>query len=250
MHKSPMTGLLLGLALMLPAATQAAELKVITGGSMGGTFAELVPQFEAASGHKLTVFFAALPQLIKRTAAGEAFDVGIVPAQVYKDAGAAAKFAPGPKPTIGRVGYGVAVRAGAPKPDIGTPEAFKQAMLKAKSVAFIPASAGGAYVMKVFDRLGIGEAMKAKTKAVAKAGEIAQAVAKGDAELGVFVVTVFAAPGVDIAGPFPAELQDELVWDGALAADSKQADAAKAFIDFLRTPDAAKVLKAKGMTPG
>ena len=146
--------------------------------------------------------------------------------------------------------YGVAVRAGSAKPDLGTTEAFKQAMLKAKSVAFIPDSAAGAYILKVFDRLGIGEAMKAKTKAVAKAAEIAQALVKGDAELGVFVVTVFAVPGVEVAGPFPAELQDELVWDGTLSADTKQAEAGKAFIEFLRKPESAAVLKAKGMTPG
>lgn len=226
------------------------ELMVITGGSMAGVFAELVPQFERGSGHKVTVVYGALPQLIKRTVAGEPFDVGIVPPQVYKDAGAAAKFASGPTPHVGRVGYGVAVRAGTPKPDISTPEAFKRSLLKAQSVALIPDSAAGAYVMKVFDRLGIGEQMRSKTKAQTKAEQIAQAVATGDAEPGVFVVTVFAVPGVEIAGPFPAELQDELVWDGVAAADTKQEDAARAFIKYLTTPEAAGVFKAKGMTPG
>ena len=92
--------------------------------------------------------------------------------------------------------------------------------------------------------------MRSKTKAQTKAEQIAQAVATGDAEPGVFVVTVFAVPGVEIAGPFPAELQDELVWDGVAAADTKQEDAARAFIKYLTTPEAAGVFKAKGMTPG
>jgi molybdate transport system substrate-binding protein len=231
-------------------AAHSAEIKVVTGGSMGGVFAELVPQFERTSGHKVTVFYGTLPQIIQRAAAGEPFDVGIVPAQVYKSAAAAPKFASGPAPHIGRVGYAVAVRVGDPKPDLTTTDAFKRSMLQAKSVVFIPGSGAGAYILKVFDRLGIGDAMKTKTKTVAKAGEIAQAVASGDAELGVFVVTVFAAPGVEIAGPFPAELNDELVWDGVLAADPKEADAAKAFVEFLASPAAAAVLKAKGMTPG
>jgi molybdate transport system substrate-binding protein len=247
--KSIFAGCLVAAALAAQPA-QAAELKVMTGGSMTGAFAELVPQFERASGHKLKVFYGGVPQMIKRTVAGEPFDVGIVPRQVLKDAGAGAKFAPGPTVRIGSVGYGIAVRAGAPKPDIGTAEALKQTLLKAQSVAFFPDSAAGAYVMKVFDRLGIGEAMKAKTKAQPDAGQIVQAVAKGDAELGIFLINVFAAPGVDIAGPFPADLQDELIFEGALAADTKQADAAKAFVEFLRKPEAMAVFKSKGMSPG
>ena len=102
----------------------------------------------------------------------------------------------------------------------------------------------------VFDRLGVGEAMKAKTKVQVATGDIPKAVAKGDAELGVFLVNVLMAPGVELAGPFPAELQQELVFTAAVAADSKQADAAKAFIAFLRNSDSTAVIKAKGMTPG
>lgn len=240
---------ILALALS-PIAGHAADLKVTTGGSLTGTFAELVPQFERVSGHKLEVFYGAVPQLIKRTAEGEAFDVAIVPTQVFKDAGAAAKFAPGPAVRIVSVGYGVAVKAGAPKPDVSTPAAFKETLLKAQSISVFPESAAGAYVTKVFDRLGIGEAAKAKSKAATTAPQLVQAVAKGEAEIGVFLINVFAAPGVDIAGPFPGELQDELVYEGALAANTKQAEAAKAFIDFLRKPEAAAMMKAKGMTPG
>jgi molybdate transport system substrate-binding protein len=242
--------LLLGLAVVLPsvAGLHAAELKVLAGGSLTGVLNELGPQFERASGHKLVIHFDSTPNLIKLAASGELFDLGVVPVDVFKDADAKARF--GPMTNIARVGYGVAVRAGAPKPDVSTPGALKKTLLDAKSIAFLPASAAGAYVSSVFDRLGIGEAMKAKTKAQTSTTGIAQAVANGDAELGVFLVNVLMAPGVELAGSFPAELQQELVFTATVAADSKDADAAKAFIAFLATPAAIAVIKAKGMNPG
>jgi molybdate transport system substrate-binding protein len=249
MKKSTVTAAILALALMSPAAN-AAELKVLAGGAFAGPLAEIGPKFESAFGHKLVIVYGAVPQLIKQAAAGEPFDVGILPRQVFADAAAAARFPPGPKAGIARVGYGVAVKAGAPKPDVSTPDALKATLLKAQSVVFLPESAAGAYVMSVFDRLGIGEAMKAKTKPQANAALIAQAVANGDAELGVFLINVFVVPGVDIAGPFPGDLQQELIYEGVSPIDSKQADAAKAFIDYLRTPEAVAVMKAKGVTPG
>ena len=161
-----------------------------------------------------------------------------------------ARIAPGPTTDIARVGYGVIVRAGTPKPDISTPDAFKSALLAAPSVAFLPASAAGAYVTKVFERLGIAEEMKAKTRIQTAPAQIAPAVAKGDAELGVFLTNVLIAPGVELVGSFPGDLQQELVFTSAIAADTKEADAARALIDYLKTPAAVAVIKAAGMTPG
>lgn len=234
---SPITGL------------HAAELKVLAGGSMTASLNELGPQFERASGHKLVIHFDSTPNLIKQVTSGAPFDLGVVPVDVFKDAAAKARFAGSPI-DITRVGYGVAVRAGAPKPDVSTPAALKKTLLDAQSIAFIPASAAGAYVSSVFERLGIGEAMKAKTKPQTATTQIPQAVAKGDAELGVFLINVLMAPGVELSGPFPAELQQELVFTAAVAADSQEADAARAFIDFLKTPAASAVFKASGMSPG
>ena len=227
----------------------AAELKVLAGGSLTGPLNELAPQFERASGHKLTIHFDSTPNLIK-LATSAPFDLGVVPVDVFKNAEAKARFASGPTTDIARVGYGVIVRAGAPKPDVGTPDALKKTLLDAKSVTLLPASAAGAYVLSVFDRLGIAEAMKAKIVPQTSTGEIAKAVAKGDAELGVFLINVLMAPGVELAGPFPAELQNDLVFTAAVAADTKEAEAANALIAFLKTPAAVAVIKAKGMNPG
>ncbi len=240
----------LGLAMAMSpiAAAKAAELKVIAGGSMTASLKELGPRFEKATGHKLDMTFAATPELIKMATSGP-FDLGVVPVDVMKDEAARGKFA-GTPATIARVGYGVAVKAGAPKPDVSTPDALKATLLKAQSITFLPASAAGAYVLKVFDRLGIADAMKAKTKVQTVAGEIPKAVANGEAELGVFLTNVLLAPGVELAGPFPGDLQQELVFVGAPAADSKDAAAAKAFLDYLKTPEAVSVFKAKGVTPG
>ena len=242
--------LILGLVLSPSANVQAAEVQVLAGGAMTAAIKELGAQFESASGHKLVIRFGTTPELIKLAVTGGPFDIGIVPREVFKDAAAQAQFVSGPTTDIARVGLGVAVRSGAPKPEMSTPDALKQTLVKAQSIASIPASAAGAQVFGVFDRLGIGEAMKAKTKAQATPAEVVQAVASGEAELGVFLINVLTAPGLDVVGPFPAELQHEVVFTSAVAANAKEAEAARAFITYLTTPTAAAVIKAKGMTPG
>jgi molybdate transport system substrate-binding protein len=242
-------GLIVGWALdMTMANSQGAELQVLAGGGIAEPMRELGPRFESVSGHKLTVRFGTTPQLIKMSADAP-FDLGVVPSDMMKDDAARARFAPG-QVTVARVGFGVAVRAGAPKPDIGTPEKLKQALLDAKSIATVPASAAGAQVLQIFEQLGLGEAMKAKIKAQPGPGQMVKAVADGEAELGVFLTNVLTAPGLDLAGPFPAPVQQEFVYTAGIAVGSKESEAAKAFVDFLRSPDAAAVLKAKGMMPG
>ena len=250
MDRFSLAATMLGLAMAIaPAAgAQASELKVLAGGSMTVSLKELAPRFEKATGHKLDMTFAATPDLIK-LATSAPFDLGVVPTEVMKDAGAKAKFAAA-SIDIARVGYGVAVRAGAPKPDVSTPDALKQTLLKAQSITFLPASAAGAYVIKVFERLGIADAMKAKTKAQTATAKIVEAVANGEAELGVFLTNVLIGSGVELAGPFPGDLQSELVFVGAVAAESKDAAAAKAFLDYLKTPEATALFKDKGLTPG
>jgi molybdate transport system substrate-binding protein len=242
---------MLGLAIVLLCLTdvQAAELRVLAGGAMKTIWDELKPKFEQASGHTLIIRFGTTPELIKLAATGGPFDVGVVPKEVFKDADAQAKFVVGPTTDIAGVGLGVAVRSGAAKPDISTPDALKQTLLKAQSIATIPASAAGAQVLRAFERLGISDAMKAKTKVQPTPAKVVEAVANGDAELGVFLINVLTAPGLDVVGPFPGDLQQVIVFTAALSKDTKETAGAKALIAYLKTPEAAAIIKAKGMMP-
>jgi molybdate transport system substrate-binding protein len=243
---------ILGLTLMISPTSglRAAELDVIAGGSLTGLLNELGPQFERTSGHRLTIHFDSTPNIIAQITTETPFDLAVVPGDVFKNASAKAHFAPSPLVDIARVGYGIAVRAGAPKPDIGTPDALKKTLLDARSIVTVPASAAGAYVLKVFERLGIAEAMKAKTVAKTAPAHIVPAVVHGEAELGIFLNNVLMASGVDLVGPFPAELQQDLVFTAGISAHTRQADVAKAFIDFLTTPAATALIKAQGLNPG
>ncbi len=227
----------------------AAELQVLAGGGITAPFRELGPKFESATGHTVVFRFGTTPELIKLVG-GSAFDVAVPPRELFEDAPAAAKFMPEPRTDVARVGLGVAVRAGAAKPDISTPEALKQALLKAQSISTLPESAAGAMVLRAFARLGIADALQPKIKAQATPAQVVQAVANGEAELGVFLVNVLMAPGLDLVGAFPPEAQQEIVYTAGIAADSKQADAAKAFLTFLKSPAAIATFKAKGLTPG
>jgi molybdate transport system substrate-binding protein len=242
---------MLGLALfLLPIANaQAAELQVLAGGGMAVPLKEIAAQFENTSGHKIVIRFGTTPELI-RMAAGGPFDLGVVPVDVFRDAPTRTQFVPGPTLEVARVGIGVAVRAGASKPDISTPDALKQTLLKAQAVASIPASATGTLLAGIYERLGIAEEMKAKTKAQPGPAQIIEAVVKGDADLAVFLTNVLTDPRLDVVGPFPAEMQREVVYQAGVAASSKVPDVAKAFIAYLMSPAGAAVIKSKGMTPG
>lgn len=229
--------------------TTATTLRILAGGAMTTVWAQLKPQYEQASGHTLDIVFGTTPKLIEEATSGRPFDAGIVPVDVMQDAAARAKFAAGPTVDIARVGLGVAVRSGALKPDIGTPDALKAALLAAPSIASIPESAAGYSIARAYERLGIGDAMKAKTKAQATPAHIVEAVAKGDAELGIFLMNVLIAPGLDVAGPFPGEVQQTVVFTAALAADAREAGAARALLAWLTSPQARATIAAKGMTP-
>jgi molybdate transport system substrate-binding protein len=226
------------------------ELQVIAGGGIASPLREIAAAFERAFGHALAIRFGTSPELIAMATTGGPFDLGVVPHEVLENAAARARFAPGPMPDVARVGIGVAVRAGASKPDISTPEALKRTLIAAQAIASIPASATGTQLARVYQRLGIAEAMHSKTRAQPAPQQIVEAVANGDAELAVFLLNVLADPRLDVVGPFPSEVQRHVVYAAGVAAETARAGEARAFIDHLLTPPAAAVIIAKGMVPG
>ena len=241
--------LALALAAWPTGRAQAAELQVIAGSGIAAPLNEIAAQFEKATGHKIVIRYGTAPQLMQM-ATGTAFDLGIVPREVFKNEAARAQFEPGATPDVARIGIGVAVKKGAPKPDIGTPEALKQALLKARAIASIPASATGVQLAGVYERLGIAEEMKARIKAQPGTAQIAEAVANGEAELAVFILNVLTDPRLDVVGPLPGDLQREIVYTAGVALKPREAEAAKAFIAYFRSAASAAVIRAKGMTPG
>jgi molybdate transport system substrate-binding protein len=240
--------LILTAALMCGA--QAAELQVIAGAGIRAPLNEIAAQFEKVTGHKAVIRYGTAPELMKMATTDGPFDVGVCPADVYKDQATRAQFTSQSMPQVARIGIGVAVRAGAPKPDISTPEALKQALLKSRSIASIPASATGAYLATVYNRLGIADEVGARMKAQREPREIAVAVDKGEAELAVFILNILTDPRLDVVGPLPDELQRETVYWAGIAAGARDPAAANAFIAYLMSPDGAAVIKAKGMNPG
>ena len=230
--------------------TQAAEVKVMAGAALSGAIGELGPQFERATGHKIVIEYGLTGTFKRRIEGGEAFDLVIITPAALDDLIKQGKVAADTRGNIARVGMGVAVRAGTPKPDISTVDAFKSALLNAKSVTYAPEGATGIHLAKVMEQLGITEQMKAKTKPQTVPVNIAKAVAAGEAELGLAVVNILqSVKGVELVGLFPTELQNYVVLTAGVGSSAKEPEAAKALIKHLTTPAAAVVIKAEGMEP-
>ncbi len=225
------------------------ELQVLAGGALTGPMSELAALYESTTGQKIVLRFGTTPVLINLATTGGPFDLGVVPVDVMQDAIARARFAPGPTTDIARVGLGIAVRTGAPHPDIATAEALKQALLNARTVATIPASAGGTQAARVFAALGISEEMKTRIKGYATPAQFVQGVAAGEVDFGIFLRNVLTAPGLDVVGSVPTDLHQEVVFTAAVAANAQLAQAAQAFIAYLKMPATVALLKARGMTP-
>jgi molybdate transport system substrate-binding protein len=227
-----------------------AELHILGGGGIADALDEIVARFERAHGVTIVLRYGTLPQLIDMARQGVPFDLAVVPRDVLEDTAVRALIVPGSIRTVARAGIGVAVRLGAPMPDIGTPEALKRTLLAARAVASIPASATGARIAEIYAELGIAAEMETRTRAQPGPKQIAEAVAKGEAELGLFLLNVLIDPRLAIVGPVPPELQRELVYDVALAANAGVPEVARAFVAFVLSAEAAEVIKEKGMRAG
>ena len=247
------TGLLLGAAIgigMMAQQASAAEIKVLTTGAFKAVVVALVPEFEKATGHKVVVDNGTVGQLQKRVDGGETFDVLVLSPKGIEDYIKGGKIAAGSNARLAKVGVGVMVKEGAPKPDVSTVDAFKQALLKASTVGYIdPASGGssGIYVAGLLDKLGIADQIKPKAK-LQQGGHVSDLVKAGTAEIGIHQISeIVGQAGVTLVGPLPAEIQNYTIYVVGLSTAAKDAEAAKAFIKVLTGPSAAGVLKSKGM---
>ena len=236
-------------AVLAASAVGAAEINVIASTAMREVLEELVPMFERASGNKVVLSFqsgALLPVKVKE---GAQADLVVTTPATIDDLVAAGKLVTNTRVDFVRSGAGVAVRAGAPKPDVSTPEAFKSALLAAKSVGYSQGPSG-VHFMRVVERLGIADQVKAKGVVPPLGTRVGTLIAKGEAEIGVQQITeLLLIPGIDFVGPLPRELQANIVYATATPANAKERDAAAALVRFLSSEPALPVIKKLGLEP-
>ena len=243
----------LALAAMATSEGKTAELKVLTSVALTSALNELAPQFERATGNKLTIDYGLIVDIRKRVLEGESADVIILSRAAMDELQKQDKLASGPITNVVGTAVSVAARSGASKPDITSIDALKQSLLAAKSIVYADPAKGGAsgvYFARVLDRLGIAEQMKSKTILVPGA-QAADIVAKGEAELGVAQASeIVPVAGAQLVGPLPGEYASMTVFSAGIGAGTKAPDAAKALVEFLTGPTAAPVFKSKGFEPG
>lgn len=248
--------------LILPAAhvsVHATEVKVLSAVGMRQVMVDLGPRFEHATGHNLAITFSSTGRIAQHVASGEQVDVVMINRSLIENLGKEGKVIAGSVAHVARSVAAVAIRKGAAKPDISSPEAFKRLLLSVKSVARPPPSVGGSsayHIVKVLERLGITDEVNSKSVMVAtgQPGQVAEspgdALAKGKAEIALHQLQeLMAVPDIEIVGPFPGELQGGFTFSAAIGTNAKAIEAGKALIEFLCMPDAMHVIRAKGMEP-
>jgi molybdate transport system substrate-binding protein len=223
-------------------------LKVLSGGAMKSLMAEAVPLFERDSGTTVDIRFALSSVLQKEIEGGAAFDIALLPRPELDALASGGKIAPESRTDITRSAVGLCVRAGAPKPDITTVENLKQALLAARTIGYSDGPSG-AYIADLLARLGLAEATKPKIRLTSR--PVAEIVAAGEAEIGMQqIVAILPVTGAELVGPLPSELQNIIVYAAGLSAAAGENASAHALIEFMATPDMARLIRAKGMEPG
>ncbi|MEJ8851073.1 substrate-binding domain-containing protein [Variovorax rhizosphaerae] len=246
--RAAVVGLVAGVAVAAHAV--AAEIKVLSAGAFKPVVVAVAPLFEQRTGHKVVIDSDTAGGLAKRIAGGEAFDVAILTPPGVEQLVQAGKMAAGSSVAVARVGIGVAIKQGAPVPDVGSVAAFQQSLLKARAVAMIDPAAGGSsgiYLMSLFEKMGIAGQIKAKAVLV-PGGLAAQRLVSGEADIALQQISeLLSVPGVTVLGAIPADIQNYTVYAGGVSAAATDAGAAKAFLQMLGGPEARAVMKDKGM---
>ena len=223
-------------------------LRLLVSNGMKGTMEALQPQCEKAVGRSLAIQFGPTALLKQRIEMGEPFDVTIITTEAIGDLITQGRLTGASRTDVGRSQVGIGIRAGAPRPDIRTPEALKKAFLEAKSITYPQDGASRGFIEQMFERMGIAAAVKPRIILAPGTGPATESVAAGRAAM---VITLFSEivpiQGIEILGPLPGEYRSDIRFAAATSATSRNAEAAKALIAFLSGPAAAPVLKAKGI---
>ena len=224
-------------------------LRLFVSNSLRGALAELLPAFERERGCKIDVSFDPAQVMLKRIAAGQSADVAVLAQPAIDALAAQGKIDAESRRTVARCGVGVAVRSGAPKPDVSSVDAFKRTLLDAKSIAHTTEGASGMHFSRLVQDLGIADAVRAKAR-TRQGGLIAELIVSGEAELAIQQIPeLMAVRGVDLVGPLPQALQVISVATVGIFTGTQERETAQAFIDFLVSPEAARVLRARGHEP-
>jgi molybdate transport system substrate-binding protein len=238
-------------------AADAAEIRILSSGSMKGAVSQLLPDFQKSSGNTATIEYGPAGAIVGRIAKDDAADVVIVSRSQLQKLEGSGKVVQGSLVDIAGISLGVAIHKGAPKPDISTVEAFKRTLLAARSIGYRDPATGstsGIYTAGLLERLGIAQDLEPKLNLDKSEGDIPEnvflGVAKGEIEMQIGQITeIVISPGVDLAGPLPAGIQNTTVMAAGIITTSRAPDAARALIRFISSPSAAAVLKASGFQP-
>jgi molybdate transport system substrate-binding protein len=241
---------MLGIAgAMLSAVADAAEIKVISTGSFKAAFGELAPAFAKSTGHKATAIWAGTDEIVRRLGAGETLDIVIAPAPWIDDMIKRGLLVAGGRVDVAKSGIGAAVHAGAPRIDIGSADALKSALLGAKSIV-LSTGVSGIYLAKLFAKWGVSERLEPKIKRLPGSGPVADAMARGEAEIGFLQVSEWlGVAGVDSLGPLPADIQEITAISAGLNKAAGAPDAASALVKFLASPETAPAKRKTGLEP-
>jgi molybdate transport system substrate-binding protein len=236
--------------LFTSSAVSAAEIKVLASGATKEVVDEILPAFEKSSGHKVVIAFTGTANIKKRIAAGEVYDLVIVGGPVIDAFIQQGTIAKGSRTDLMKSGVGVAVRAGAPKPDIGSGESLKKALLAAKSIGYSSGPSGD-YVLSLVGRMGIADQVKSKMRQVPSGQRIGTMIESGEAEIGFQQVSeLIHEKGIDYVGPLSPDVQKITVFSAGLHSGAKEPEAAKDLVKTLTAPASAIVIRAHGMEPG
>jgi molybdate transport system substrate-binding protein len=229
---------------------QAADIKILSTRAVMTILDKIGPDFERNTGHRLNVSSDIALNNVRRVMAGEPFNVLIASPRQMDELIKTGKIRGESRIVLVRSGIGVEVKAGAPKTEIGTLEAFKSALLTAKSVGYLKEGQSGVYLHSLFQRMGIAEALAPKTVRP-DTDVVSELVAKGEIELGLIVITqILTTPGVELVAPIPQEIQSYITFVAGISESASAPHAARALLEFLKSPAALPVIKAQGMGRG